>query len=257
MEVTVPVSGGGPGFIAGIFGFFGSLINFLFTLAFFIAAGFLLNLIISKLFFRKLISDHLNKDNKVFLLVKVARSSEQKEPAFDEFLRAVHRILPSGTVFSLELASTNQFLSFYIVVPSAYKNVIESQLYAQYPNAEVEAVKDYLPPLETAAFAEIDFKHFSINPIITYHSLKEDILKSFSSLLSKTQPGEQVFFQIVLKRVGSHFWQRGFQALLVKHETPATIKMSQDLYMGKARVIFVAKDKSLAQINLNTFKQRQ
>src|SRR3989339_290691 len=252
MEVTVPVSGGGPGFIAGIFGFFGSLINFLFTLAFFIAAGFLLNLIISKLFFRKLISDHLNKDNKVFLLVKVARSSEQKEPAFDEFLRAVHRILPSGTVFSLELASTNQFLSFYIVVPSAYKNVIESQLYAQYPNAEVEAVKDYLPPLETAAFAEIDFKHFSINPIITYHSLKEDILKSFSSLLSKTQPGEQVFFQIVLKRVGSHFWQRGFQALLVKHETPATIKMSQDLYMGKARVIFVAKDKSLAQINLNT-----
>jgi len=248
----VPVSGGGPGFIAGIFGFFGSLINFLFTLAFFIAAGFLLNLIISKLFFRKLISDHLNKDNKVFLLVKVARSSEQKEPAFDEFLRAVHRILPSGTVFSLELASTNQFLSFYIVVPSAYKNVIESQLYAQYPNAEVEAVKDYLPPLETAAFAEIDFKHFSINPIITYHSLKEDILKSFSSLLSKTQPGEQVFFQIVLKRVGSHFWQRGFQALLVKHETPATIKMSQDLYMGKARVIFVAKDKSLAQINLNT-----
>jgi len=110
MEVTVPVSGGGPGFIAGIFGFFGSLINFLFTLAFFIAAGFLLNLIISKLFFRKLISDHLNKDNKVFLLVKVARSSEQKEPAFDEFLRAVHRILPSGTVFSLELASTNQFL---------------------------------------------------------------------------------------------------------------------------------------------------
>ena len=248
----MPVSGGGPGFIAGIFGFFGSLINFLFTLAFFIAAGFLLNLIISKLFFRKLISDHLNKDNKVFLLVKVARSSEQKEPAFDEFLRAVHRILPSGTVFSLELASTNQFLSFYIVVPSAYKNVIESQLYAQYPNAEVEAVKDYLPPLETAAFAEIDFKHFSINPIITYHSLKEDILKSFSSLLSKTQPGEQVFFQIVLKRVGSHFWQRGFQALLVKHETPATIKMSQDLYMGKARVIFVAKDKSLAQINLNT-----
>ncbi|OGE68736.1 hypothetical protein A3H81_00180 [Candidatus Daviesbacteria bacterium RIFCSPLOWO2_02_FULL_38_18] len=167
-------------------------------------------------------------------------------------MRAVHRILPSGTVFSLELASTNQFLSFYIVVPSAYKNVIESQLYAQYPNAEVEAVKDYLPPLETAAFAEIDFKHFSINPIITYHSLKEDILKSFSSLLSKTQPGEQVFFQIVLKRVGSHFWQRGFQALLVKHETPATIKMSQDLYMGKARVIFVAKDKSLAQINLNT-----
>ncbi len=261
MEVTAPVSGGGPGFIAGIFGFFGSLFNFAFTLAFFIAAGFISYLVISKLFFRKLISDHLNKDDKVFLLIKVSRSSEQKEPAFDEFLRAVHRILPNGTVFSLELSSTNQFLSFYIVVPSIYKNAIESQLYAQYPNAEVEAVKDYLPSLETAAFAEIDFKHFSINPIITYHSLKEDILKNFSSLLSKTQPGEQVFFQIVLKRVGSKFWQRGFRAFLFRlsgkkyagdNETPSAIKMSQDLYMGKARIIFVAKDKSLAQINLNT-----
>lgn len=266
MEVTAPVSGDGPGFISAVFGFFGSLLNFLFTVVFFIAAGFVLNLIISKLFFRKLISDHLNKDNinkdhKIFLFVKVPRRSEQKEAAFDEFLRSVHRILPNGTTFSLELASTNQFLSFYIVVPSTYKNVLESQLYAQYPNAEVEVVKDYLPALETAAFAEIDFKHSSINPIITYHSLREDILKSLSSLLSKTQAGEAVFFQIVLKRVGSKFWHRGFKAFLFRlsgkkyegeNETPTSIKMSQDLYLGKARVIFVAKDKQLAQTKLNT-----
>lgn len=73
MEVTEPVSGGGSG----------SLLNFLFTLSFFIAAGFISYLVISRLFFRKLISDQLNKDNKVFMLVKVSRSSEQKEPAFD------------------------------------------------------------------------------------------------------------------------------------------------------------------------------
>lgn len=257
----MPISGGGPGFISILMAFFGSLLNLLFTVALFIAAGFVLNLIISKLFFRKLISNHINKDGKVFLLVKVSRNSEQKEPAFDEFLRSVHRILPNGTTFSLELSSTNQFLSFYIVVPSTYKNVIESQLYAQYPNAEVETTKDYLPDLGNAAMAELDFKHSSINPIITYHNLKEDILKNVSSLLSKTQPGEQVFFQIVLKRVGSRFWQRNFTAFFFKlfgkkfqgdDETPASIKISQDLYLGKARVIFVAKDRQLAKINLNT-----
>ncbi len=260
MEVTAPVSGEGPGFITVIFGFFGSLLNFLFTIAVLAAAGFILNLVISKLLFRKSISDRIKQDNKVFLLVKVSRNSEQKEGAFDEFLRSVHRILPNGATFSLELSSSNQFLSFYIVVPSIYKNVVESQLYAQYPNAEVEAVKDFIPDLAQASFDELGFKHSSINPIITYHTLKEDILKNLTALLTKTAPGDQIFFQIVLKRVGSHFWQRGFKAGWFKlfgkkydgdDQTPAGIKLSQDLYLGKARILSVSQDKTQALNNLN------
>lgn len=259
MEVTTKATS--PGFLSGLNQFFGSFLNFAFIVVIAVFAGWFLYWLLSKLLFRRVISDSLEKGGKIFFLVKVSRSSEQKEEAFDEFLRSIYRILPNSTTFSLEFASTNQFLSFYIVIPSHYKNVVESQLYAQYPNAEVEIVKDYLPNLENAAMTELDFKHSSIQPIITYHKLKEDILKNLSSFLSKTQSQEVVFFQIVLKRVGSKFWQRNFDALLFKlfgkkyqgdSETSASIKMSQDLYLGKARVIFVAKDKQSAKINLNT-----
>lgn len=259
MEVTSKAAGAG--FLQGLGQFFSSLLTFTVATIVFLLAAYVLYWLISKLVFKKLISDIINKTNNVFLQVKVQRNNEQKEEAFDEFLRSVHRILPNGTILSLELVSSNQFLSFYLVVPSAYKNVIESQLYAQYPNAEVETVKDPIANLGAAAFAELDFKHSSASPIITYHNLKEDILKNLSSLLAKTQAGDQIFFQVILKRVGSHFWQRSFGAFLFKlfgkkydeeNQTPASIKLSQDLYLGKARVLSISQDRALAQNNLNT-----
>jgi hypothetical protein len=70
------------------------------------------------------------------------------------FLQALHRILPNGTSLSLEIASTNQFIKFYVVIPKFQKNLFESQLYAQYPDAEIEEVKDYLPDLKNAAVAQ-------------------------------------------------------------------------------------------------------
>jgi hypothetical protein len=69
------------------------------------------------------------------------------------------------------MASINQFIKFYLVIPKIHKNIFESQLYAQYPDAEIEEVKDYLPDLKDAAIAQMKFKNLSIYPLNTYHSL--------------------------------------------------------------------------------------
>lgn len=45
--------------------------------------------------------------------------------------------------FSLEIASIEGQVHFYIRTPSRIKNLIETQMYAQYPQAQVKVVEDY------------------------------------------------------------------------------------------------------------------
>lgn len=45
--------------------------------------------------------------------------------------------------FSLEIVSTEGEIHFYIRTPIQFRNIIESQLYAQYPQAEIFTVDDY------------------------------------------------------------------------------------------------------------------
>jgi hypothetical protein len=48
--------------------------------------------------------------------------------------------------FSLELVSTEGKVHFYIWTRPKYKNVIEAQIYSQYPDVEVYEVEDYTKP---------------------------------------------------------------------------------------------------------------
>lgn len=205
----------------------------------------------------------LHTQDKTFLFIKVPSGNEQKETAMEAFLRSLHRVLPNNSLISLEMASKNQFLKFYIVLPKHQKNLLESQLYAQYPDAEVEEVNDYLPSFERNTVVEqLYFKRSSINPLNTAHNLTEDLLKTLSAVLAKAEPEEEIYLQIVLKRVGSRFWERGFDALGFKlfgqkntgeenKQTPAYWKTSQDVYFGKLRLAYTARDPSAAKTKLS------
>lgn len=223
---------------------------------------FIANKIVSKLFFINKLKKALEESNYTYLLIKISPRNEQKEDALEDFLRALHRILPNNTHFSLEIASSEQFLRFYVVFPKHYKSVFESQLYAQYPEAEIEETKDYLPNFEeNYAIAEMTFKKSSIYPLNTYRNLSEDLLRSLSAILSKTEVGEQVIIQLVLKRIGSKIWERGLRGIIFKmsgnkskeRDTPTSsyAKFSQDLYEGSLRIAYVVKDATTANSKLN------
>jgi energy-coupling factor transporter ATP-binding protein EcfA2 len=218
-------------------------------------------IVISKILFKKELEKNLTGKNLVYLFIKIPPDNEHKEDAMASFLQALHRILPNGTPLSLEIASTNQFIKFYIVVPKFQKNLFESQLYAQYPDAEVEEVKDYLPNLENAAVRQMKFKHLSIYPLKTYHNLEEGLLKTLSAILSKTESEEEVYFQIALTRIGSRWWQRGLHSAqyyllgsksVDAADSPTAYKWSQELYKGKLRIAYIAKDRPTAERNLKS-----
>ncbi len=249
-------------FLASFF----SVLMFLFWSFIVLIVLFILG-VIAKIFYsnyayKKSAEKVIEKEALVCLFIKILPTNNKKEDAMAVFLHSLHRIMHNNTFLSLEMASFNQFLRFYMVVPRVYKSVIESQLYAQFPEAEVEETPDYLPDFDkNSAFAELVFKKSSIHPIKTYQQMEEDLLKNLSAILSKTESGEQIFFQLALKRVGSKFWQRGFKAthykMLGKKGTdesphPAHAKLSQDLFIGRIRLAYKAEDPFVAKTKLDT-----
>jgi len=199
--------------------------------------------------------------SKIFLFIKIPPANQHREQAIEGMLQSLHRLLPQNAPLSLEFTSSNQFLHFLIVTSSNYKNIIESQLYAQFPDAEIEETSDYLPKsFSNIAIAQLDFKHSSISPFNTYKNLQESFLKSLSAILAKSDSNDKIFFQLALKRVGSNILERGFKtipySLIGKRytenkPTPSYEKFSQDLYSGKLRIAYAAESKLAAENKLS------
>ena len=59
--------------------------------------------------------------------------------------------------FSLEIVSIEGNIHFYIWTRQSFKNVVEAQLYGQYPNIEIVEVKDY-----TATVPHFDYREVSL-----------------------------------------------------------------------------------------------
>ena len=199
--------------------------------------------------------------DRVVLFIKIPPTSIGREDAMDNFLHSLHRILPKKASLSLEIASSEQFVRFYIVTNRQYKQLIESQLYAQYPEAEVEQISDYLPvSFQNTAVTQIDFKYSSFSPLSTYKKTPESFIKLLSAVLSKAEPSEQAIFQLTLRRVGSSVFDRGLWGAyrkLFNKELPAKDldatpdKFSQDLFAGKLRIAYTAQVRSTAEYKLN------
>lgn len=229
-----------------------SILLKLFWIAVITAVVFIIIRIIKNFLYRISMDKGLANGETSCLLVKIPSLSENSLNAMEEFLISLHRMLQNNTSFSLEMISTNQFLRFYMIVPKDQKNLFESQLYAQYPEAEVEEQsKDCILFLnENFAFTQLNFRHKSMYPLISYKDAKEDLLKSLSAALSKTSTGEEAYVQLCLKKIGSKFWQRGFDIFLFKlfgsgkktGSNPIQSKLSKDLFLGKLRVAYGGRD---------------
>src|SRR3989338_11264446 len=119
--------------------------------------------------------------------------------------------------FSLEIVSIDGQVHFYLRAPSRLQSLIETQMYAQYPQSQVRAVEDY-----TLAVDEIspesswngwgfEFKlnpHPEAFPLKTYidygldknpkEEHKNDPISGVIEMLGSIQKGEQVWIQIVI-----------------------------------------------------------
>ncbi len=131
------------------------------------------------------------------------------------------------TWFSLEVASFEGEIHFFIRTQNFFRKLVEAQIYAQYPGVELVEVDDYTedvpygkPGSDWQLFgAEFDLSKEDAYPIKTYvdfgmiESLDEeqkiDPMTHFLELLGSLGSGEQMWFQILVQATKDRFAKKG------------------------------------------------
>ncbi len=177
------------------------------------------------------------KQENVLLEIQLPAEVEKSPLAMELFLTAlwnsgnettfIKRIWEGSfrPIWSLEIASNEGRIGYYIRAGTSWKNIIESRLYGQFPEAKVTEVDDYtnLVPfnLEEYDLWGAEFKKMSpllpdAVPIKTYidykldkdpdEELKIDPMTNILELLGSVGPGEQYWMQIIIKARKKDEW---------------------------------------------------
>ncbi|MBX4211385.1 MAG: hypothetical protein KW806_01125 [Candidatus Yanofskybacteria bacterium] len=135
--------------------------------------------------------------------------------------------------FSLELVGNQGDMKFYIRSLQSYRNLVESQIFAQYPEAEVMVAEDYidllpehLPNEEYELFGtELEFSKDNAFPIKTYPAFEEptgkdefrtiDPLAPLAEVLTSLGHGEHIWIQILVSPTGDG-WVKAAQPVIDK-----------------------------------------
>lgn len=102
---------------------------------------------------------------------------------------------------SFEIISKAEGISFYVVTPDEISSLVEKQINAAYPSAEIDIVK----PVEIwdrgkyTKITELKLKAPAYYPIKVYENLKNDSLSSITSAMSKMGPREAIAVQYVIQ----------------------------------------------------------
>ncbi|MCD4761920.1 hypothetical protein K8R32_03080 [bacterium] len=129
--------------------------------------------------------------------------------------------------FSFEIVSIDGYTQFIIRTPEHFRNLTESAVYSVYPDAEITEVNDYTEEVPTIYpddeydiwGAEFVYSENHMLPIKTYpdfeHSMGrpeeqfKDPLASLMDLYSSLKPGEQCWYQILVRPTGFGWMAEG------------------------------------------------
>jgi len=129
------------------------------------------------------------------------------------------------------------YVQFLIHTAEPFRDLVEASIYAQYPDAEIVEVEDYVnsvpqeyPNDEYNMWAtELILVKDDCYPIRTYlefeHSLSQDMKDPMAALLeimSKFNPGEQAWFQIIIVPINQKWTAKSNVAVrkIIKEEMP-------------------------------------
>ena len=176
--------------------------------------------------FKELWMDHVHRRywgsvEKILLEIIPPQNIEKSPKLMESFFNGIHGVdttIPNNEIyikgkiiewFSLELVG-------YIRAPKGDKGIIEANIYAQYPDAQVVEVEDYVDKVPRI----VPSKHWEVwgadarlagddpLPIKTYQRFQEDItgkmidpLSSIFEVLGKLGPNQKVWFQILINPI--------------------------------------------------------
>ncbi len=157
----------------------------------------------------------------VVLHIAVPRENDKTPLAAEQMFASIHGIVRDNRravdFLSFEIISNKATgVNFFAVVPKYLVKFVEGQIYAQYPNAEIAIVPDYVdqslqllpgdasqPYISTG---EVELSRDFIFPIKTFRDFDVDPLSAITSALADVNVGEQVMIQILIRPV-DNYWQ--------------------------------------------------
>lgn len=159
------------------------------------------------------------KDKSV-LKINVPKDIKNSFVSFEQLLLTFHSFLGNNSIsyelLSLEIYADMNGIVFIIVVPRTLKNSFIQQMYAFYPESEIEEVEDYVNEIynySKSQVIEFAFDRESMFPIKTFSEFGLDPLNSVLSNLTELKG---IFgMQLVLRSVNED-WQKAGKNYLNK-----------------------------------------
>ena len=118
-------------------------------------------------------------------------------------------LLGREDIFSFEIISHKDKISFYVAVPHKYRDFIEEQIHAQYPDAQIDEVPDYnaFSPTGVVLGSYLKLRRANAFAIKTYAKLESDPLNSLTNALSKVTGEDGAAVQYVVRSARGK-WRR-------------------------------------------------
>lgn len=172
------------------------------------------------------------RQKNVLLVIRVSRLNEKLPIVAEQMFAVLHGIIHKIPLlarlrgaavesFSFEIANVEGQVKFFTRVPTHLRNFVEGQIYAQYPDVEIEEVEDYLAANESqsekfahALGAELTLIDASIYPIKRYAEYEDKITRTAvdplsgitSALMKLPSQNDLAAVQIVVRPLGE--WWR-------------------------------------------------
>lgn len=171
----------------------------------------------------------------VMLEIKPPRNIERSPRTMEQVFAALHGIWSTPNyidkyvrgkwfqaMMSFEIQGVNGEMHFMVRCERRFRNFIESLIYSQYPEAEIQEVEDYThsvpknsPNMEWDLWG-VDYKKARDDayPIRTYKYFQEEVTKGMvdplaeiADVIAGLPPGQQIWIQIVVTPEPTQNWQ--------------------------------------------------
>ncbi len=169
-----------------------------------------------------------SKQKRILLEIKLPKEITKSPLAMETFLIGLHQTGREGTWyakfwegktrpwFSLEMISIEGVVRFFIWTEAAFKNIIEAQLYAQYPTVEIYEASDYTEGIffdkdkislmgTNFAFTKPDaypiktYVDYGLDKADTKEEFKVDPITPIIEFLGSMGKSEQAWIQILIR----------------------------------------------------------
>ncbi len=187
-----------------------------------------------ELYWRQLCRDYSSTVKWTLLEVRPPRNVERSPRTMEQVFAILHGIWSTPnyfdmyftgrffqSIFAFEIQGVGGEMHFYVRTESRYRNLVEAAIYAQYPEAEIEEVEDYvnsvpnnIPNPEWDIWGT-DFKLAKDDayPLRTYHKFQEDVTKGMietwgplADVIASVPPNHHVWLQLLIRPVKDSDW---------------------------------------------------